>query len=160
MAAIGLRVAGICDRIAQQPSEAWQKLSPHLDAALALLRQASHQPMAQISVGTREKPASPAAPEDTTAKAPPSQGLVLLNPQETGGSVSYLLNGQVQSLRPGQKQELPGAQSWRIQFHRGDDFGNAEHTLTSGTYAFRVSKQGWELSSNGEALPGAENRTN
>jgi len=91
-------------------------------------------------------PPEAASPTTTSPEVPAPTGLVLLNPKETGGTVSYVLDGQVHSLRAGEKHELASGLSWRIQFDRGEQFGTAEHTLTSGTYAFRVTERGWELS--------------
>jgi hypothetical protein len=70
---------------------------------------------------------------------------VLLNPGETGGAVHYLVNGQVHSLRPGETHNLGSGDTFYIQFHRGEDFGNAGYTLDSGTYAYQVTEDGWDL---------------
>ena len=70
---------------------------------------------------------------------------VLLNPSETGGAVHYLVNGKIYSLEPGETHNLGSGDSFYIQFHRGEDFGNAEYTLVSGTYAYQVTEDGWDL---------------
>ena len=73
--------------------------------------------------------------------------LVLFNPEETRGQVNYVVDGEVHTLQPGETHDLGEGDTWHIQFHRGDDFGNAEHFLPTGQYRFHVSKEdGWGLS--------------
>jgi hypothetical protein len=84
------------------------------------------------------------------APAANAEGLVLRNPAKSGGTVLYVLDGRVHSLRPGEKQELPKGLSWRIQFHRGGDFGSADYSLGNGTYSFQATLRGWELLQTGD----------
>ncbi len=92
---------------------------------------------------------SPGDSENTTASphgptAPP-ENAVLLNPADSGGAVHYLVNGKAHALKPGETQDLGPGDSWSIQFHCGADFGNAEHTIARGDYAFQITESGWDL---------------
>lgn len=74
--------------------------------------------------------------------------LTLANPGDTGIEVYYAVDGTILMLAPGQSKQFSGGQTRRIQFHRGGEFGEADYTLTSGAYEFRVSSTGWDLSAN------------
>lgn len=74
---------------------------------------------------------------------PPGNTVVLSN--DTEGVVHYLVNGEACSLSPGETHNLGSEDSWSIQFHRGGDFGNAEHTISQGVHAFRITESGWDL---------------
>lgn len=79
------------------------------------------------------------------AKAKKMTGICLVNPVESGGSVSYLLNHTECSLRPGQVHQLP-AGDYTIQFDKGDNHGNASYNLGEQTYVFYSdAKRGWSL---------------
>jgi hypothetical protein len=71
--------------------------------------------------------------------------LVLRNPRRNGGMIRFLVDGQEYALSPGQVQELSGNGSWRIEFHRGGEFGEAAHSLVRGAYYFTVTSAGWQL---------------
>jgi hypothetical protein len=72
--------------------------------------------------------------------------LELVNPVNNGQAVHFLAGDTVHSLEPGQKHDLAGGDgTWRIRFHRGGDFGNAEYSLSHGVFEFRVAEQGWHL---------------
>jgi hypothetical protein len=49
------------------------------------------------------------------------------------------------SLAPGQSRQLSGKKAWRIEFHRGGDFGQADLSLARGAYRFAVTRAGWDL---------------
>jgi len=94
-------------------------------------------------------------------RAAHAEGLVLRNPAKSGGTVVYVLDGHVHSLWPGEKQDLPQGRSWKIQFHRGGDFGSADYSLGSGTYTFHATARGWDLLQSGHApAPIARDNTN
>jgi len=113
-------------------------------------------PTPPVSTGLVSKPgaspveaAGPVSKETPGGRASPGPaksvlGLSLVNPATTGGAVHYLLNGQERTLRPGQSQQLPAGR-WRIEFHRGGNYGDAAYTLASGSYRFQVTGQGWDL---------------
>jgi hypothetical protein len=71
--------------------------------------------------------------------------LCVLYPPSDGSEIHYLVNGEDRVLRPGQSDRLTGRQSWKIQFHRGGEFGDAKYELSAGTYQFTAGPQGWEL---------------
>ena len=73
------------------------------------------------------------------------ENVVLCNPADNGGTVHYLLDGQVCSLGPGEAQDLGTRGPWSIQFHRGGDFGDADRSIETGSFAFRVTESGWDL---------------
>ena len=72
--------------------------------------------------------------------------LRLTNPSGMTIEVHYVVDGREHYLMPGQSHVLTGGQSWRIQFHRGGDFGYAQYVLRSGSYVFTVTDEGWGLS--------------
>lgn len=78
------------------------------------------------------------------AKIP--QGVTLVNPTQTRGTVHFLLNGQISSLTPGQSRKFEDGDAWAIEFHRGGEFGDAVFTLSQGVYSFKVTRNGWDLS--------------
>jgi hypothetical protein len=75
-------------------------------------------------------------------------GLTIRNALENEEPVSFLVNGRVCELRPGEAHEFAADTSWTVQFHRGGSFGNAKQTLTPGDYRFVVTDQGWDLGAN------------
>ena len=104
-------------------------------------------------------------PATTSDDHPPAmQALVdlpprteLRNPPGTGGEIRFLVDGTIYTLGAGSTLEFPGEQPRLVQFHRGDDFGNAERTLHPGVFEFHVTEQGWELrrAEEGANLPGS-----
>ena len=92
-------------------------------------------------------PASEDAPvPDTEGTAPVlgNSALTVMNPEDSGATVSYVLGGQSFTLAPGQSQPH-GSTNQLIEFDRGGEFGKARYTLDSGTFKFAVSEQGWGL---------------
>jgi hypothetical protein len=71
--------------------------------------------------------------------------LRLVNPRKTGGVVHYELDGIAHSLRPGEYQEIPPETEHKIEFHRGDDWGDTKLVLRKGVYEFNVDDTGWKL---------------
>ena len=71
--------------------------------------------------------------------------LLVVNPVETGGTVFYLVDGEVHSLAPGESHDLEEGLDHKFEFHRGEDFGDAEVVIKTGTYHFRVENNGWNL---------------
>jgi hypothetical protein len=113
-------------------------------------------------VATQTAPALPSHPNDgpktlpapqpaspPTVGASPPTALTIRNARENEGPVSFLVNGRVCELQPGEAHEFAAGTSWNVQFHRGESFGNAEQTLGPGTFCFVVTDQGWDL----EAAP-------
>ncbi len=80
--------------------------------------------------------------------------LVLINPAESGGVIRYLVNGHTFAMAPGHTQRLPAGREWRVEFHRGESFGDARHVLRSGRFEFRPTPEGWQLSTGQESVAG------
>jgi hypothetical protein len=76
---------------------------------------------------------------------PPRQALTLRNLRDNGGPVRLLVNGRICELGPGEAHEFTNEPAWVVQFHRGEDFGDEQRTLTGGSYDFIVTDQGWAL---------------
>ena len=93
---------------------------------------------------TATLPASQPASPPTGVASPPT-GLTIRNALENEGPVSFLVNGRVCELQPGEAHEFAAGTSWTVQFHRGESFGNAEQTLAPGVFRFVVTDQGWDL---------------
>lgn len=70
--------------------------------------------------------------------------LILENPADSGGLVRYLVDGEIEALRPGESQQLRAGES-KIIFHRGGNFGTAVEVLREGRYQFRATQNGWTL---------------
>jgi len=75
----------------------------------------------------------------------PRNVLILVNPPDSGGVIHYAIEDAVVSLLPGEYQQLDDARERRIRFHKGDDFGEAQHRLQRGWHMFLVGEMGWEL---------------
>ncbi len=75
----------------------------------------------------------------------------LLNPPDSDCEIRFLVDGEIQSLHPGESRQLAAEFPLLVQFHRGDDFGDAEHLLQGGVFEFRVNSKGWELQQVDEA---------
>jgi hypothetical protein len=92
---------------------------------------------------TRHSTSTAATPAPRATRSAPS-AVTLVNSPNNGGAVYFLINGQERSLRPGQSQQLPAGR-WRIEFDRGQDFGETSYALRDGRYRFEVTSSGWEL---------------
>jgi len=72
--------------------------------------------------------------------------VVLDNPDDSGGALSYVLAGSYPyTIEAGYAQVLTGKPSWLIEFDRGGSFGSASYDLGPGSYTFTVTEKGWEL---------------
>ena len=67
------------------------------------------------------------------------------NPSDSGGAVSFKVNGRVCELWPGEAHVFTLGDTWDIQYHRGGSFGNARRQLAQGVYRFVVTDHGWDL---------------
>jgi len=85
------------------------------------------------------------APVEARAAPLSVQALVLANPAESGGTIHYLVDGEVFSLHPGETHRLEPGKPYTVEFHRGGSFGDAVRTLERGRYEFVVGPQGWKL---------------
>lgn len=71
--------------------------------------------------------------------------LVLRNAADSHGRVRFLVQGHVRELLPGESCELPAAEQWLVEFHRGGDLDDVRRTLAPGRYQFELTPSGWEL---------------
>lgn len=75
-------------------------------------------------------------------------GILIVNPASSRGTVNYNINGNHYVAQPGMKQKLaalPNGSGWIIEFDRGERFGQAAYTLSPGTYHFTPTDLGWQL---------------
>ena len=70
--------------------------------------------------------------------------ILLLNPEQNGGEIHYLLAGDPFFMEAGMMQDMK-MNSTLIRFDRGPGFDEARYTLRPGTYKFVVTDQGWDL---------------
>jgi hypothetical protein len=79
------------------------------------------------------------------------RGVKISMPAELNASVNYLIDGARDSeIRPGEEQVLREKGSYEIRFSRGQtpdgrDLGEAEYSITEGSYRFAVTPKGWDL---------------
>jgi hypothetical protein len=74
-----------------------------------------------------------------------TDGVVIINPKRSRGTVNYNINGHHYISEPGFKQHLQAGPQWVIEYHRGGNFGSSRYTLTPGTYHFTPTDLGWQL---------------
>jgi hypothetical protein len=91
-------------------------------------------------------------PEPSITQVSTKAKLVLVNASDSAGSVRFLVNDVLYELLPGETEQMGSGQSWRVQFHRGGGFGDADYTLTDGRYEFRVTEFGWRLTGAGRGV--------
>ncbi len=96
---------------------------------------------------TTAPPPDTAVPTTTDTAGTPTGGnrVVLVNPAELNMTVHYTIENQNFEMDPNYTQELAGEGSWVIEFDRGGGFGQAEYTLTDGTYTFTMTDKGLDL---------------
>jgi hypothetical protein len=70
--------------------------------------------------------------------------VVLANPANNGGPVTYLIDGQAGSIEAGEMQSVD-QEGAVIRFDCGGGFGVLTHTLARGSYRFDVTDRGWKL---------------
>ena len=88
------------------------------------------------------RPLPEAEGEETT------EGVLIVNPSSSRGTINYNINGNHYVAKPGMKQRLAalrGKQSWTIEYDRGESFGPAAFSLSPGTYHFTPTERGWQL---------------
>ena len=77
-----------------------------------------------------------------------TEGVLIINPSSSKGTINYNINGNHYVAKPGMKQKLApprGSRGWTIEYDRGEDFGPAAFTLSPGTYYFTPTDRGWQL---------------
>ena len=71
--------------------------------------------------------------------------ITIVNPSESGGEISYALNGTSYTIKPGQTQTIQNDRPWTIAFGSGGAAGDVRYSLNTATYRFKVTKVGWNL---------------
>jgi len=77
-----------------------------------------------------------------------TEGVLIVNPVTSRGTMNYNVNGNHFVAEPGMTQKLPPAANgrpWMVEYDRGDKFGSATYKLNPGTYHFTPTDQGWQL---------------
>ena len=69
----------------------------------------------------------------------------IVNPSDSGGAVSYTLNGTPYSIKPGHAQTIQNDRLWTVAFGSGGAAGNVRYSLQPATYKFKVTDGGWNL---------------
>ena len=69
----------------------------------------------------------------------------IVNPSDSGGAVSYTLNGTQYSIQPGHAQTIQNDRLWTVAFGSGGSGGNIRYSLRPATYKFKVTDGGWNL---------------
>ena len=70
----------------------------------------------------------------------------LMFPKSANGSLSYMLNGTVYSIKPGYVQTFTDDRIWTIEFLRSGNRSQVmKYQLTAGTYIFDADEFGWDL---------------
>jgi len=75
-------------------------------------------------------------------------GVLIINPADSRGTINYNINGNHYVAQPGMKQKLAPAtngRQWKIDYDRGENFGQASYELAPGTYNFMPTETGWQL---------------
>lgn len=77
-----------------------------------------------------------------------TDGVLIINPSSSKGTVNYNINGNHYVSQPGMQQKLAplaNGRTWLIEYDRGGKFGPASYSLAAGTYQFRPTDSGWQL---------------
>jgi hypothetical protein len=77
-----------------------------------------------------------------------TDGVLLVNPANSQGTLNYNINGNHYVAEPGMSQKLApraNGREWVVEFDRGATFGSATYKLAPGTYNFTPTDQGWQL---------------
>jgi hypothetical protein len=80
-----------------------------------------------------------------TALAIDPFAIVVVNPSENGGAVSFLFHDAVFTLEAGEFVSLSACDDTQILYHKGDELDDAQCDCQPGIYVFDVSASGWQL---------------
>jgi hypothetical protein len=96
-------------------------------------------------------------PQATANPLPVAQAPAeVVNPANTGVTLSFIVKGQSFSLTPGMKQDLTISPGDTISFDRGGSGGTATYSLNPAIYTFSASNNGWELYQQAMPSPGGQ----
>lgn len=87
------------------------------------------------------------APVADTEGGDVAEGVLIVNPATSQGTINYNLNGNHFVAQPGMQQKLSSVSNrpWILEFDRGERFGPATYTLSPGSYYFKPTDLGWQL---------------
>jgi hypothetical protein len=74
-----------------------------------------------------------------------TDGVVIINPATSRGTINYNINGNHYVAQPGMKQKLAAGRKWIIEYDRGEKHGTSAYSLSPGTYYFTPTDLGWQL---------------
>jgi hypothetical protein len=77
--------------------------------------------------------------------APAPICVTILNPEESGATLSFQINGTRYVLSPGTEREMHFGGPRTLEFDRGGGFGTARVLLREGAYRFVSTDRGWVL---------------
>jgi hypothetical protein len=77
--------------------------------------------------------------------APAPIDVTIVNPESTGTTLSFAINGVRYTMDPGTERQLQFSGPRMIQFDRGGSFGLARLPLRNGVYTFIAADRGWAL---------------
>ncbi|MGA2061933.1 MAG: hypothetical protein ABSG67_15715 [Thermoguttaceae bacterium] len=96
-----------------------------------------------VSAVVDEEPVQ-TAPE-AIPESVPAIKIAIINPEDTGITFKFRLNGEIKSLPDGNRMELTDAAGQIIEFNRGKSLGSARYALNEGVYTLNATEKGWEL---------------
>lgn len=70
---------------------------------------------------------------------------IIFNPATTGGTVHFVVDGEIYSLSPAEYRCFAGPSKKRVVFHKGDELIDVAQEVLAGEFAFAVGSSGWEL---------------
>ncbi|MCA9186285.1 MAG: hypothetical protein R3E01_23540 [Pirellulaceae bacterium] len=74
-----------------------------------------------------------------------SEDVTIRNDELSPVAVSFLLDGEIVTLQPGESRIVPAGSDYVVRFDRGDDFGPALESVSAGEHVFAVDEHGWRL---------------
>ncbi len=99
-------------------------------------------PLAQQ--GSQDNPGQPAS--STGATTPPAAELAeIVNTNQSGSAVSYVIDGATYTTDAGQRQKVSVTPSSTIVFTPGAGLNDQQYALSTGLYEFRSTGAGWAL---------------
>jgi hypothetical protein len=74
-----------------------------------------------------------------------TNGVLIINPAENDTEISFVLDNESYSLKPGFSRNFTDEDSWEVRFNRGESSKDARYTIEPGTYVFTPGDSGWDL---------------
>ncbi len=76
-----------------------------------------------------------------------TDGVLIINPASSKGTINYNINGNHYVSEPGMQQKVaaPDVRDWIIQYDPGERSRPASYSLSAGAYEFSPTDSGWQL---------------